>query len=225
MYRKVRRGQVYSAWIVSHAAGGLLAGLVSGAFSTMSLPGPLIFLGPFVAMSVGGALATVARNYLYGALLRRHDQQLERPRGWGLDAVAWAAVAFLVFLLLVLNSMGQGTPSMRAMAGAGVLIGGCCGLAIGVLQWHALRSSVRAAGWWVLASTVGWAVTGAVFAASLVVAPAMWNRPVLWFALNFFGPLAGWLLRGAITGGAWVWLMSEPEPQDEPGSFRSHRTR
>jgi hypothetical protein len=69
------------------------------------------------------------------------------------------------------------------------------GAVTGILQWLVLRGMVSRAGWWVLASTVGWALGFAVMdaGAELVgvdcILGALLPGPVL----------------GAVTGGALVW--------------------
>ncbi len=66
------------------------------------------------------------------------------------------------------------------------------GIVVGVLQWLVLRRQVARAGWWVLASTVGWVVGGPV------------------------GAFVGWpalgAVYGAITGSALVGLLRQPVP-------------
>ena len=69
-------------------------------------------------------------------------------------------------------------------------IGAMAGLVAGILQWLALRGQVARAGWWVLASTLGWAV-------GLGLAVAV-GRALGWMVAGALG--------GAITGVALIWL-------------------
>ncbi len=72
-------------------------------------------------------------------------------------------------------------------ADLGLLIGaGLFGTLLGVTQWLVLRGQVASAGWWVLASTVGWIVA---------------------FPLGDLGGPPGWSVYGAITGTVLVWLL------------------
>ena len=64
------------------------------------------------------------------------------------------------------------------------------GASLGIAQWLVLRRHVSRPGWWVLASTVGFAVS---FAVGLAVDVAV-----------------GFALYGAITGGVLVWLLRQP---------------
>ncbi len=78
------------------------------------------------------------------------------------------------------------------------------GAVMGTLQWLVLRGKVSRAGWWVLASTVGWALGMAV------------SRAISWgpddadaiYALAVTGAV-----MGAVTGAALVWLLRQPVPE------------
>jgi hypothetical protein len=63
--------------------------------------------------------------------------------GWG---VGWAVIVVVEII-----------PADAGIAGSGV-IGLIFGLLLGTAQWLVLRQHVYGAGWWVLASTVGWAI-------------------------------------------------------------------
>ena len=80
------------------------------------------------------------------------------------------------------------------------------GAVTGILQWLVLRRQVSRAGWWVLASTVGWGLSMAV---SMAVAGAF---EVVAVGL-LFGLLVGGAVLGAVTGGALVWLLRQPVPE------------
>jgi hypothetical protein len=62
------------------------------------------------------------------------------------------------------------------------------------MQWLVLRRRIASAGWWVLASIVGWVIGIAVFLA------------VGWFVAW----AVGFAVVGAITGGALVRLLRQP---------------
>ncbi len=77
------------------------------------------------------------------------------------------------------------------------------GAVTGTLQWLVLRGQVSRAGWWVLASTVGWGLG--------MTAAIAFSRGV---GASDFGALGGTgAVLGAVTGGALVWLLRQPVPE------------
>lgn len=84
----------------------------------------------------------------------------------------------------------------------GVIVLG--GAVTGIFQWLILRRKVSKAGWWVLASTLGWGL-------GVTVA-----RAFPWGIDNYgIGPLAVTAaVLGAITGGVLVWLLRQPKLED-----------
>ena len=66
------------------------------------------------------------------------------------------------------------------------------GTVLGVLQWLVLRRQVARAGWWVLASSVGWVMGG--------LASGITNTTAGWAVLG--------IVYGAITGIVLVWLLA-----------------
>ena len=75
------------------------------------------------------------------------------------------------------------------------------GAVTGTLQWLVLRGQVSRAGWWVLASTVGWGL-GATVARAFPWGVDMGDAVG---ALVVTGAILG-----ALTGGALVWLLRQP---------------
>jgi hypothetical protein len=110
----------------------------------------------------------------------------------------------------------------------GVLLPGLAlvtaGLVIGVLQWVVLRGRLPEAGWWILASTVGWAggwaivitqvppelgfLTGAVLGAAMGTTQWLYlrlhfHRAAWWLPVSTLGWIAGLtLLTGPLLVGA-----------------------
>jgi hypothetical protein len=75
------------------------------------------------------------------------------------------------------------------------------GAVTGLLQWLVLRGQVSRAGWWMLASTVGWGLSMAAAGAFEVLTCGLFALPV------------GGAVLGAVTGGALVWLFRQPVPE------------
>lgn len=125
----------------------------------------------------------------------------ERPRG-----VGWR-----IWLLWVLASVvGWGVggvvlgPVFRVVEPAfgplvgGVVVGTIGGAALGVLQWLVLRWQLARAGWWIVASTVGWAAGGAAFG---LVGGALAGF-LQWLVLRRRLVRAGWWIAASTVGWA-----------------------
>jgi len=78
------------------------------------------------------------------------------------------------------------------------------GAVTGILQWLVLRGQVSRAGWWVLASTLGW---GLGMSAAVALSRGVGASDTV--SLVGMG-----IVLGAVTGGALVWLLRQPKPED-----------
>ena len=92
------------------------------------------------------------------------------------------------------------------------------GTLAGVFQWFFLRRHISRACWWVLASAVGWSLCAVVygeFSRFLIERFGFVPGGVIGFLqlLNTFGLFSG-IIMGAVTGGALVWLLRQPVPED-----------
>ncbi len=109
--------------------------------------------------------------------------------GWVLWAL-WIAATFvgtliyfvpvgLVYLLLGLDRLGDpqraGEISAGMMALAAVLCGAASGATIGTVQWLVLRTQIKRIGWWVGATTVGYASIGLLPLIGNVLQPGWLN--------------------------------------------------
>jgi hypothetical protein len=140
--------------------------------------GPSTTVPRYVSVAAGATLSgglqwLVLRRYVSGAVQ------------WVLAAIGGAALGALVVLVV-----SPFDPELGCIAGVGLY-----GTLAGVLQWLVLRRQVTRAGWWVLASTVGWVV-------ALPLGDAL-------------GP-PGWAVYGATTGTLLVGLLRPEVPL--PGS-------
>jgi hypothetical protein len=80
------------------------------------------------------------------------------------------------------------------------------GAVAGILQWLVLRTQVFRAGWWVLASTVGWGLSMTMWGAGMVL-------QYVWGDSGTLIMVGGGPVLGAITGVALVWLLRQPVPE------------
>ena len=129
-------------WLLWVLASGVGFGVGGPLGVAMGSPGDIIVNG-YMGLAAGGILAGV----LQWLVLRR---RVARTGWWVLSVIAAvAAVGVLVFGVGLVN------------VDVGWVLGvGLFGTVAGVLQWLVLRRHVARAGWWVLASTVGWIVGG-----------------------------------------------------------------
>ena len=108
---------------------------------------------------------------------------------WALaSAVAWG----------VGGPMGMAVGSFGDIIVAGFMGAALGGIVAGMLQWLVLRRQLARAGWWVLASTMGWVVGGFLSGAVPVG--------------GFLGWAALGAVYGSITGTVLVWLLRQPVP-------------
>jgi hypothetical protein len=176
--------RLWFLWLMSGAVGWGV-GVAWGSFGEPGDPKtlqsiPTVIWAAYLGVAVGGILVGV----LQWLVLRRH---LTRAGRWVLASLgAAAAVGVVVFGVSVVNAY------VGWVAGVGLF-----GTVVGVLQWLVLRRQVARAGWWVLASTVGW-VAGMPLG-------------------DIVGPPGLGAAYGAITGAALVWLLRRKslEPREE----------
>ena len=143
----------------------------------------MLTIPPFPSVAVG----VVVVGVLHWLILRRY---LDRAIRWVVANLAAAVVGVLLLWLANLFDPDNG------FVVAVVLHGTTAGL----MQWLVLRQQLRQAGWWLLASTVGW----------LVAIPVG----------DLAGP-PGWAAYVAITGTLLVVLLRHKEPDAAQNSSAS----
>lgn len=122
---------------------------------------------------------------------------------WPVDMILVAFVGTAVALGARLLGGADGPLAGIDSADVGSVTGTILyGAVLGVLQWLVLRRWVARAGWWVLASGVGWVAAG------------------LLSGIDAEGGIVGRTLigvvYGAITGVVLLWLLRQPPPSREP---------
>jgi hypothetical protein len=178
-----------------------LAGLVGGAVGwVVNLPG-----GWAVNWALVGTLVGVGQ---WLALRRRVPLAvwwwvLAGAAGWAVGGLVGDALA--IELEVVIDAVDGNEGSVLAATLVGAVIGAVGGTLAGTAQWLLLRRQAPSAGWWVLASAVGWAAGWALgWALGWAVAGVVVDAVP--------GALGG-AVGGAITGGALVWLLQRPESE------------
>jgi len=166
--------QFWLWWVVASSAGWIVGSPLGKA---VAASGDLVV--PRHHDAVGVAAAVIVLGVLQWMVLRRNVPQA----AWWMLANIAAVAAALVFAMVVVAA------DMGLVVAAG-------GTVLGVLQWLVLRRQVSQAGWWVLASTVGWVGGGFVSGIS--------DTPIGLVVLG--------IAYGAITATALVWLLRQSSP-------------
>jgi hypothetical protein len=178
-------------WVLASAVGGVMGGAMGVGviiFMFLMALGGTEFGSVFVASfgTVFGIVVGALIGIAQWLVLRRHISQ---AGWWVLASTAGGAMGGAVSFLGI---MTVGGAEAEAVVKAGA--------SVGIAQWPGLRRHVSRAGWWVLASSVGWAVImGGGFTTGSFVS----------------GISVGMITVGMITGGALVWLLRQPAPKGQ----------
>jgi hypothetical protein len=189
----------WALWVLASALGWTVGFPIADAI--------LSVLGKAVADEIViWAMFGAAPGILQWLLLRRH---LPRAGRWVLASTLGGALIGVV---------GSTAPDVDPAVSSIV-----AGASIGILQWLVLRRHIAYAGWWLLASPVGWAVSalairtaervGAAFGVAerglrTVVALPMSETVILALVLGAFGAVSG-----VVTGIVLAWLMQGQGPE------------
>ena len=164
-----------------------------------------------------GALRTILGEFIFRAglgfgvgilqwlVLRR---RVSRAGWWVLASTAGLAVAQGGAAILDVAwggaaAVASGNSEVLGSFAGQVAVMALGGAMTGILQWLVLRGKVSRAGWWVLASTVGWALGFGVMDSGWVLV----GVDCILLGL-LYGPVLG-----AVTGAALVWLLRQPVPE------------
>ena len=189
-------------WVLASAVGLAVLGLMGWDVGGAVAEAEGGAVGIAVGFAVRGAVAGASVGTAQWLVLRR---QVSPAGWWVLASTVGYAVAFAV---LVPVFGAEAVPEAVGEVVGFSVRGAVAGASVGIAQWLVLRRQVSRAGWWGLASYVGFSVT-------LVVGLGL-TVGVGW-ALTF---AVGGAVGGAITGGVMVWLLrqtvtEEPSlPQD-----------
>jgi hypothetical protein len=187
---------------------GLVVGLAVGIFAWAMISPIFDFyyglsdVGEALMLTVGGAVC----GGLLGIAQRRVLQRQTPQFGWWVEArtaggavggaVGWASALFV-----------DGAQIFAMVLAVG-------GASVGIAQWLVLRRQVAKAGWWVLASTVGWAMCVALAVALFVCGLGGWDLIIAIILLHVGGfVVSEWY--GTITGGVMVWLLRQSSTKEK----------
>lgn len=95
---------------------------------------------------------------------------------------------------------GASDEGMAIQAAFGAMMGAGLGVSLGIAQWIVLHGQVARAGWWVLISLVGVALSMAV------------SIPLSGEGREFLSLSVGGLVAGALTGLPMLWLLRQSRP-------------
>ncbi|MCK4899229.1 MAG: hypothetical protein KAS38_10645 [Anaerolineales bacterium] len=186
---KDKRSQVgwgfWLQWVVASTVGMLLGFIVGFPLSFLVMD----IVGERLGQSFGGIVIGIGVGVLQWLVLRR---RISGVGWWVLTSAAGGLIIPVAF-----EGLSESLSFGALMSFTGVVALG--GAVAGTLQWLVLRGQVSRAGWWVLASTVGW---GLGMTAAIAYS---WPGP-MWLIVT------GAVL-GAVTGGALVWLLRKPVPE------------
>ncbi len=191
---KDKRSQVgwglWLQWVVASTVGMLLGFIVGFPLSFLVMD----IVGERLGQSFGGIVIGIGVGVLQWLVLRR---RISGVGWWVLTSAAGGLIIPVAF-----EGLSESLSFGALMSFTGVVAMG--GAVAGTLQWLVLRGQVSRAGWWVLASTVGWGLVGAVLGAF----PWGVGDTDALVALAVTGAVLG-----AVTGGALVWLLRQPVPE------------
>lgn len=122
----------------------------------------------------------------------------------------WVLASIVVWVFISSNGLGAlGWVVPRDMYDIpsrlvyGAVEGAKVGALLGVTQWLFLKQQVFRAWWWILISTVGWAIG---LALAWAVGAFLYKLTGI-FLGEVVGLLLGWVVVAAITGVALIWLL------------------
>lgn len=182
------RWAIWPWWVLLTAVGGGV-GFVLGLAAAEAAS--RVFGRPIFEAVLYGILGTSVA-VLQWLVLRAH---VTRASWWVLaSAVSWILVGALADLVEIKASLAAVWPAI-------------VGAAVGALQWLVLQKHVHLAGFWIMASALGWVVGWHAAAAMDEVVAMIVSSETVGLAV-LFAVLAA--VVGAFTGLALIWLLRRP---------------
>jgi len=195
---------IFILHILFSVVGEMLGDIPDNSFIAQLADNMLFTLAVYLIPAGAGA------GIIQWLILRR---RVSRVGWWAPAMVAGFFLAFVLLYALSITFKGHYTNMLpeHIMPFVFLALGGTLA---GVFQWFFMRKHISQAGWWVLASAVGWSLGTAVWRlGDWFLYEWVGFRPGGLFEflhiLNASGLLFG-IIMGAVTGGALVWLLRQP---------------
>lgn len=177
-------------------AGGWMLSLWVELFGPASEEAILLWLlvGPLISWPVIGLCQ-----------LTMLGSRIKSKAGWVLlSGLAWI-IAFVILLLALNALLGAERRFSMHPALLGTIAGLLIGAVFGSLQWLILRRSVASAGWWILASVIGWVLCLLLFEYLVRLPLPIEDQSKMALLL-----IAGASMVGMVTGLGYLWLFHPP---------------
>jgi len=174
--------------VVSHNVGEMIGSKLDNSFIFPFIP---LLAGFFYTICAG-----VGVGIMQWLILRRRVSRV----GWWAPSIVAGMVLASVLLLALSIARKYFLDSENFFALGMIILLSLGGTLAGVFQWFFLRRQISRAGWWVLASAVGWSLGAVVWFSSWFRFLGILNAIGLFFVI----------IMGAVTGGALVWLLRQP---------------
>jgi hypothetical protein len=160
-----------------------------------------------VGLTVGALIKGALMGWAQWWVLRRKIPGVGRwilasSVGWAIGKAIALVVSNSVFGVVDLALFGSvDLAVVWAVSGvvSGAVGGAIGGTLVGLAQWWVLRRKLYRAEQWILASSVGWAVSSAIVGTVDLATVGMAGLVLTWV---MFGAI-----YGAITGKSWTWLL------------------
>jgi hypothetical protein len=200
-------------WVVASTVGwfvGFILSFVLGSIIVEGVYGGEFYvLGSILSGLIGGAVVGAVAGILQWLVLRR---RVSSAGWWVLASTAGFIVGFggvepAIYVAFGYPEEMGGISSFTSFLVWTVFIA-LGGAVTGILQWLILRWQVSRAGWWVLASTVGWGCAAVAWAGIRLLE---YDYETLTPTLLLL--VGGGVVLGAVTGAVLVWLLRQPVPE------------
>lgn len=181
---------------------GSVIGIVFASFIGARL-GPVFINAPENILRHADVIASMIMGSIFGAFIGNAEgrvlkQYISQTGLWMIASIFGWGFGLSIVMVLTRYFLFPDSPVFLVTL-FGVMGGGISR----IMQSYFLRNRISRGGWWVVASSVGWAIGFSILGIALIKE-------------NYWVALFGGAIGGAITGAALVWLLQQNDPI--PGS-------